>query len=386
MERVSIIECLDWCEKVIEYGFNFYIMYGEFYWSEEVYYKLIFVQVEKLEVVIVELYQMCFQVVEKVIVSDELMIKFCIFKYIWGFVCQLWKINQLLFYLCFDLVWDGIGELKLLENNVDILILLYEVVFFQWIWLEDQFNVGKLLVGSDQFNSLQEKLIDCFGELCEQFGFQLLYMVCCCDIVEDCGIVQYLQDCVVEVGLVMEFFYVEDIGLGEKGQFIDLQDQVIGNLFKFYLWEFMLWEMFFIKLEDVGVCWLELVWKSIIFNKVLLLMLWEMFFNYFNLLVVYFSEDVYLEMEKYVIKLIFFCEGVNVLIVENGKVVEVVEGLYGEEGIIVQVFYLLLKFGDSYMLIGSWFINDQFVGIGICEDWVLIIQDLLCFYLYIFVE
>lgn len=40
-------------------------------------------------------------------------------------------------------------------------------------------------------------------------------------------------------------------------------------------------------------------------------------------------------MEKYVVKLIFFCEGVNVLIIENGKIIEVVEGLYGEEGMIV---------------------------------------------------
>lgn len=98
-----------------------------------------------------------------------------------------------------------------------MLILLYEVVFFQWIWLEDQINVGNLLEGSDQFNSLQEKLIECFVEFCEQYGFQLLYFICCCDMVEDCGIIQYLQDCVVEVEIVIEFFYIDDIGLGEKG-------------------------------------------------------------------------------------------------------------------------------------------------------------------------
>lgn len=98
----------------------------------------------------------------------------------------------------------------------------------------------------------------------------------------------------MEVEIVIEFFYIDDIGLGEKGQFMDLQDQVIFNLFKLYLWEFMLCEMFFIKLEDVGVCWLELVWKSIIFNKVFLLLLWEMFLNYLNLLFVYFVEDDYL--------------------------------------------------------------------------------------------
>ncbi|MDR8289775.1 glutathionylspermidine synthase family protein, partial [Acinetobacter baumannii] len=92
---------------------------------------------------------------------------------------------------------------------------------------------------------------------------------------EDRGTVQYLQDCAAEAGLATEFLYVEDIGLGEKGQFTDLQDQVIGNLFKLYPWEFMLREMFSTKLEDAGVRWLEPAWKSIISNKALLPMLWE---------------------------------------------------------------------------------------------------------------
>lgn len=112
--------------------------------------------------------------------------------------------------------WDGVGEPKLLENNADTPTSLYEAAFFQWIWLEDQLNAGKLPAGSDQFNSLQEKLIDRFGELREQFGFQLLHMACCRDTVEDRGTVQYLQDCAAEAGLATEFLYVEDIGLGEK--------------------------------------------------------------------------------------------------------------------------------------------------------------------------
>ena len=346
MERVSITERPDWREKATEYGFNFHTMYGEPYWSEEAYYKLTLAQVEKLEAVTAELHQMCLQVVEKVIASDELMTKFRIPKHTWGFVRQSWKTNQPSLYSRLDLAWDGV----------------------------------------DQFNSLQEKLIDRFGELREQFGFQLLHMACCRDTVEDRGTVQYLQDCAAEAGLATEFLYVEDIGLGEKGQFTDLQDQVIGNLFKLYPWEFMLREMFSTKLEDAGVRWLEPAWKSIISNKALLPMLWEMFPNHPNLLAAYFSEDTHPEMEKYVIKPIFSREGANVSIVENGKVVEAVEGPYGEEGTIVQAFYPLPKFGDSYTLIGSWLINDQPAGIGIREDRALITQDLSRFYPHIFVE
>ncbi len=237
MERVSITERPDWREKATEYGFNFHTMYGEPYWSEEAYYKLTLAQVEKLEAVTAELHQMCLRVVEKVIASDELMTKFRIPKHTWGFVRQSWKTNQPSLYSRLDLAWDGVGEPKLLENNADTPgPRCMKRPSSSGSWLEDQLNAGKLPAGSDQFNSLQEKLIDRFGELREQFGFQLLHMACCRDTVEDRGTVQYLQDCAAEAGLATEFLYVEDIGLGEKGQFTDLQDRVIGNLFKLYPW------------------------------------------------------------------------------------------------------------------------------------------------------
>ena len=140
----------------------------------------------------------------------------------------------------------------------------------------------------------------------------------------------------------------------------------------------------FFNQEPIGD--IACIYSSIISNKALLPMLWEMFPNHPNLLAAYFSEDAHPEMEKYVIKPIFSREGANVSIVEQGKVVESVEGPYGEEGTIVQEFYPLPKFGDSYTLIGSWLINDQPAGIGIREDRALITQDLSRFYPHIFVE
>ncbi|EBL9902783.1 glutathionylspermidine synthase family protein [Salmonella enterica subsp. enterica serovar Havana] len=386
MERVSITERPDWRDKATEYGFNFHTMYGEPYWCEDAYYKLTLAQVEKLEDVTAELHQMCLKVVERVIASDELMTKFRIPKHTWGFVRQSWQTQQPSLYSRLDLAWDGIGEPKLLENNADTPTSLYEAAFFQWIWLEDQINAGNLPEGSDQFNSLQEKLIERFAELREQYGFQLLHLTCCRDTVEDRGTIQYLQDCAAEAEIATEFLYIDDIGLGEKGQFTDLQDQVIANLFKLYPWEFMLREMFSTKLEDAGVRWLEPAWKSIISNKALLPLLWEMFPDHPNLLPAYFAEDEHPQMDKYVVKPIFSREGANVSIIENGKTIESVEGPYGEEGMILQQFYPLPKFGDSYTLIGSWLINDQPAGIGIREDRALITQDLSRFYPHIFVE
>lgn len=77
-------------------------------------------------------------------------------------------------------------------------------------------TLANLPEGSDQFNSLQEKLIDRFVELREQYGFQLLHLTCCRDTVEDRGTIQYLQDCATEAEIATEFLYIDDIGLGEK--------------------------------------------------------------------------------------------------------------------------------------------------------------------------
>jgi glutathionylspermidine synthase len=216
MERINIVERPDWREKATEYGFNFHTMYGEPYWCEDAYYKLTLAQVEKLEEVTAELHQMCLQVVDKVIASDELLAKFRI-PSTHGALCASPGKPDSRRFIHALMAWDGTGEPKLLENNADTPTSLYEAAFFQWIWLEDQITAGKLPEGCDQFNSLQEKLIERFAELREQHGFNLLHFACCRDTVEDRGTVQYLQDCAAEADVASEFLYIEDIGLGKKG-------------------------------------------------------------------------------------------------------------------------------------------------------------------------
>lgn len=386
MKRRAITERPDWREKATEYGFRFHTMHGEPYWCEDAYYEFSLQQIEKLEDVTSELHHMCLQVVDKVAGSEELLAKFRIPKHTWEFVRSSWKTGQASLYSRLDLAWDGQTDAKLLENNADTPTSLYEAAFFQWIWLEDQLKAGNLPADSDQFNSLQEKLIERFAALHQQHGFSWLHFACCRDTDEDRGTVQYLQDCATEAGLPNEFLFIDEIGLGEKGQFTDVHDQVIGNLFKLYPWEFMLRETFSTKLEDAGVRWLEPAWKSIISNKALLPMLWKMFPNHPNLLPAYFAEDNMPAMDKYVVKPLFSREGANICIVDNGKEIARVDGPYGEEGMIVQQFHPLPKFGDSYTLIGSWLINDQPAGIGLREDRDLITQDLSRFYPHIFVE
>ncbi|AXW86720.1 hypothetical protein AU509_08610 [Lonsdalea britannica] len=386
MKRIAIAERPDWREKAAEFGFNFHTMYDEPYWCENACYQFTLAQIEELESTTEELNQMCLQVVDKVVNSEALLTRFRIPKHTWDFVRESWKSQQPALYSRLDLVYDGVNPAKLLENNADTPTSLYEAAFFQWGWLEDQINAGKLPQNADQFNSIQEQLIERFAELRQQHGFGLLHFTCCQDTEEDRGTVQYLQDCAEEAGIATDFLYIDEIGLGERGQFTDPQDQVISNLFKLYPWEFMLRETFSTKLADAGVRWLEPGWKSIISNKALLPLLWQMFPNHPNLLPAYFAEDDHPAMENYVVKPLFSREGANIDIVQNGQKIASADGPYGEEGNIVQQYHPLPKFGDSYTLIGSWLVGDKACGIGLREDKSLITQDLSRFYPHIILD
>ncbi|MBS0877839.1 MULTISPECIES: glutathionylspermidine synthase family protein [unclassified Tatumella] len=384
MQRLPITERPDWRSKAEEYGFNFHTLYGEPYWSEDAYYRFTLPQVEYLEDVTAELHQMCLQAAERVIASEQLLDKFRIPKHVRDFVRESWHNRQPSLYSRLDLAWGGSGDAKLLENNADTPTSLYEAAFFQWIWLEDQMAAGQLPAGCDQFNSLQEKLIDRFRQLQQHSGFNSLHLSCCQHSSEDRATVQYLQDCASEAGLPNEFLYIDDIGLGEKGQFTDLQDQVISNLFKLYPWEFMFRESFSMKLADAGVRWLEPAWKSIISNKAILPLLWEMFPGHPNLLPAWFSEDNPPLPEKYVIKPLFSREGSNIRIIDQGREIASADGPYGEEGTIIQQYHPLPEFDGNHTVIGSWLIDDQPAGIGLREDKQLITQDLSRFYPHCF--
>lgn len=386
MKRIAIHERPDWREKAAEYGFRFHTLYGEPYWCEDAYYQFTLAQIEALENTTAELNQMCLQVVDRVVNSEALLTKFRIPRHTWDFVRHSWLSRQPALYARLDLAYDGKGPAKLLENNADTPTSLYESAFFQWIWLEDLVNAGRLAQHADQYNSLQEQLIERFAYLRGHHGFNNLHLTCCRDTEEDRGTVQYLQDCAQEAGIPTRFLYIDEIGLGNRGQFTDLQDTTISNLFKLYPWEFMLRETFSTKLQDAGVRWLEPGWKSIISNKALLPMLWHMFPNHPNLLPAYFSEDNPPAMSDYVIKPLFSREGANIQIFRQGQRVAAADGPYGAEGYIVQQFQPLPRFGDSYTLIGSWLVGDTPCGIGLREDRELITQDLSRFYPHIILD
>ena len=378
MIRQTCTERPNWQAKAHEYGFHFHTMYGEPYWCESAYYQFTLKQIEQdIEDPTAELHQMCLAVVDAVVHDEQYLRRFCIPEPMWELVRDSWTQQAPSLYSRMDLAYTGKGPAKLLENNADTPTSLYETGFWQWLWLEDQVQAGVLPPHTDQFNSLQEKLVHRFANLRDTFNIAQMHFACCKDTVEDRGTVQYLQDCAAEAGLKDLFVFIEDMGVSPEGFYTDKLDRVIEHCFKLYPWEDIFADPFAEHLYAAQVHWLEPAYKAIISNKALLPMLWKLFPNHPNLLPAYFADEATnIHTGKWVKKPIFSREGANISIIEDGRVQHHSDGPYGSEGYIYQAYAELPKFANHYTLIGSWLVDDLPAGISIREDANLITQDL----------
>src|SRR5690606_8437654 len=165
MKRVSISERANWRAYAEEVGFHFHTFDGEAYWDESAYYEFTLQQIEEdLEAPTEELHQMVMDMVGDITRSEEMLTQLDIPRDFWSYIWNSWKQGEPHLYGRMDLVYQGIGNAKLLELNYDTPTSLFETGFFQWVWLEDQIKHGALPAHADQFNSLHDKLEQAFTQ------------------------------------------------------------------------------------------------------------------------------------------------------------------------------------------------------------------------------
>ncbi len=385
MQRIAINPRVHWRQQAEEYGFTFHTIDHQPYWCEEAYYQFTAKQIDYLDDLSAELHQLCLQAVKHVVSSDHWLKRFAIPQASWQLIRDSWHTGQPALYSRFDFAWDGQGHARLLEYNADTPTSLFEAAFFQWLWLQDHMNAGQLPAGSDQFNSLHEKLIARFSELKQKHFIHQMHFCCSPDSDEDRSTVQYLQDCAKEAGITDHFLFIDQIGMNATHQFVDLDNHVISTAFKLYPWECMLREAFSTELPHANTRWIEPAWKSILSNKALLPLLWQMFPDHPALLPAWFADDCPQLPDHYVIKPLYSREGANVQIIKQGMTLAEVAGPYGQEGKIIQQYHPLPVFSGNHTVIGSWLINDKPAGIGIREDHHPITKDSSRFYPHCFI-
>ena len=367
MKRVTYPERPDWRDKAREVGFGFHEMYGEPYWLDDAAYVFTLEEIEeRIEAPSQELHEMCMDLVGEIVGDEEALDRLAIPVELRDLVKQSWDREDRHLYGRFDLAYDGTGPVKLLEYNADTPTSIFETAYFQYNWFTDQVTLGILPEDADQFNYVQESLIEAFGAFSKAPIFHFAAMT---ENDEDRGTTVYLMDCAVQAGHRVELIDIADIGVDALGRFTDLEDRVIDRCFKLYPWEFMLREKFAAHLPQSGQAFVEPAWKAVLSNKGLLPMLWKRYPNHPNLLPAYFADQEGVpSLPNFVRKPLLSREGENVTIFADGKELASAPGDYGAEGFIIQEYAPLFESEGGYAVLGSWIIGDRACGLGIRED------------------
>jgi len=376
LQRLPIAERPGWRERAEELGFLFHTIDGEPYWIDDAYYRFTLRQVEDdIEAPSSELHEMAMNLVDEVLRSESLLTKLRIPRPFWEWIAASWHRGERHLYGRMDFAYDGKSPAKLLEFNYDTPTSLYEAAYFQWIWLEEQIAAGNLPRGADQYNAIQDWLIQAWGDQKKDLP-KPVYFASVRDHAEDRGTILYLRDCAVQAGVESQIIDIEDIGISTEGHFTDLDDRIIRALFKLYPIEFMFEEEFGARLPTSAVRLIEPPWKAILSNKGALALLWERHPGHPNLLETHFDDEPSTSLPAgWVRKPLLSREGANVHVhlPDGNSVLE--PGPYDAGGHVRQRYVELPRFGDRHAVIGAWMIGDAPAGMGIREDVGYITRD-----------
>lgn len=340
------------------------------YWDESVHYVFDMDEVLSLEASVEVLHSMCLDAVEHVVLVGRYR-DFGLPEWTWEHIEKSWRRSDPHLYGRFDLRYDGRKPPVLLEYNADTPTSLLEAAVLQWHWKTDVFPAD------DQWNSVHERLVGRWAEIRDRLpGKETHFTWSSADTSgEDNVTLAYLQECAAEAGMHTVGLSIEDIGFDQDLQcFVDLEEAPISSLFKLYPWEWILDDEFGRHALDTlpSTMWVEPLWKTLLSNKAILAVLWEMYPGHPNLLPAYLDDPH--ELTEYVRKPKLGREGANISVVGAGQDMET-GGVYGEEGYVYQLLDPLPKFDDMRPALGAWIVGDESAGLGIRETAGLITDN-----------
>lgn len=373
MERLHVVARPDKAEKLERIGLSFHGW--DDYWNEDVCYRFTAKQVDDLEDATNELHAMCLKAVKHVI-DTRRFAELGIPQAYWDAIAKSFEQDDFTLYGRFDFAYDGVNPPKMLEYNADTPTSLLESAVAQWYWMEDKFP------DADQFNSLHDKLVARWKALDPKY--HTIHFASISENEEDWVCVHYLMETAIQAGRIAKHIYVEDIGYDVKKQsFVDVKGDEILALFKLYPWEWLMVEEFGQHIADSKTLFIEPMWKSILSNKGILAILWELFPDHPNLLPAYLEPS---KLTSYAKKPFFSREGANIELIQDGKQVAADEGPYGAEGHVYQQLTELPVFEGCYPVVGSWVVGNESAGICIREDVLKITTNMSNFIPHYFTE
>jgi glutathionylspermidine synthase len=367
----------DWQSKIAEQGLVFGTPASGLngarpYWDESVHYVFDMAEILSLEADVELLHSMCLEAVDHVVTTERFR-DFALPEWCWEQVAASWRRGDPHVIGRFDLRYDGSGPAKLLEYNADTPTSLLEASICQWHWLKDTHP------DDDQWNSLHEKLVERWGEVRANLPSNEVHFTWSGaeKTGEDHVTVAYLQETAAEAGLDTVGLAIEEIGWDVAlDRFVDLEEAPMSSVDKLYPWEWILSDDFgkSVVRSLPETLWIEPLWKTLLSNKALLAVLWEMYPGHPNLLPASLGDPGFLT--EYVRKPLLGREGANIKVVAPGTSAETeTGGVYGEEGYVYQLFAPLPEFDGYRPALGAWIVGDAAAGLGIRETAGLITDN-----------
>lgn len=347
------------------------------YWEEKAFYVFSAQEIQDIEDATNTLTEMMWSVVSYAVERPEVLLKLGIPERFHKLIRKSWEDDDVTLYGRYDFALVG-GQVKMLEFNADTPTTLVEAAVVQWRALQDRWP------HKDQFNTIYDALKEQMQYFRAERGIKYMHFACAEDSMEDFGTIQFLQDVAQQSGINGKTLFMHEIGANPGSKYmLDVQFEEIKHLFKLYPWEWMLGEGFSDNLLKTKTEFIEPIWKTILSNKGIMAILWQMYPDVKYLLPTFFEgeEELGMKDKPYVRKPLLSREGANVQIFgSRNQQVESNGGDYGYEGHVIQEYVPLSSFvaedGTSrYPIIGSWVVGELAAGIGIREGMGLITNN-----------
>ena len=377
MYRTNFAQRPDYVKRLEELGFSYWNLPSgplkKPYWSEGACYVFKESEIDAIQAATQELHFMCLDMVDQIVTSGDYPEYFKLNNLEKGLIEQSWKDCVPSLYGRFDLVYKDPKNIKMLEINGDTPVSILECSVAQWNYIQEAEDIPDNM--RIQYNMVHETLIERWKEMFPQ-GTKLHFAAAAGFRHEDWGNLIYLMETAVEAGMICKDMNMQDIGVTAEGQFVDLQDQPIENIFKLYPWEWMVDEEFSKYIPKAATNWLEPAWKMMLSNKAMLVKLWELNKGHDLLLPSYFNESE-LPDGTWCKKAIHGREGSNIhKVVRNfGTTVsdDIAQGShkvpeYDKWGYMYQQWHDLPVHDGYKPILGSWVIGDKACGMSVRED------------------
>jgi len=353
------------------------------YWTEDKVFAFSEEEVLNIEDATAELNNMILNAVDHV-VKNNLYHLFKIDERFHSLITKSWQRKDKGLCARLDLGFNpNTGEIKLFECNTTPTLLIESAIAQSMRMKNSEFDFS-------QFNSIEEELLKQFSLLKKEHGVDTLYLSCM-DNPDDYAHTMYMLSCAEKCGINVIFLHIEDIGYdSETKKFVDLNNEIIENLYILYPYEWFFEDEFGKHLNnDILNVIIEPYWTIIAGSKAILPILWELYPNHKYLLPSFFNDTNNVLGMKFVEKPIYGREGMNVTIVDE-NFVEKNEGNYEKYGYIYQQKFDIPRFGGDvdgvYPVIGSWIVGNTACGMGVRAGSRLITDNNTPFYPHYFIS